>query len=244
MLHSQLHPLQIHLRTGEPFLRLPSPHENIIITPPRLEDTPSVVGALSDPRVYKTLSGPPFPYTEDHAVSWLSEVKEQSDELLKELQQAEEEGVQGLKVVDGCPVRTLREVREDGTELFLGDIGCARCAYPDVVDAEEMARLAAGNNQLPAGDKDIVWCIGDYLVASHHGRGIMSAALRTLVDCWMVPRMNARLIRAELFLGNQGSRRVFEKNGFVYEKSVDNRKVLACGVTRLGFDILWWRYSG
>jgi RimJ/RimL family protein N-acetyltransferase len=81
----------------------------------------------------------------------------------------------------------------------------------------------------------------DYLVSSHHGRGIMSAAVGTLIDSWMVPRMNARLIRVEVFSGNMGSRRVFEKNGFVFEKRVDYPAVLACGETRLGYDVLWWR---
>jgi hypothetical protein len=66
----RLRPLELNDRTGEPFLRLPAPFQNIIITPPRSEDVPSIVRALNDPRVYKTLSGPPFPYLEEHATAW------------------------------------------------------------------------------------------------------------------------------------------------------------------------------
>lgn len=160
MAHPQLYPLEVNKRTGEPFLRLPSPHENIIITPRRLEDVPSIVSALNDPRVYRTLEGPPFPYTEEDAISWLAKTKGIADEIYQELQEAANAGLQDLKLVEGCPVRTLREVQEDGTDLFLGDIGCDRCGYPDVVDEEEKARLVAANNQLPLGDSDIVWCIG------------------------------------------------------------------------------------
>lgn len=69
----------------------------------------------------------------------------------------------------------------------------------------------------------------------------MSAALTTLINSWMVPRMRAQQIRGEAFSGNRGSRRVFEKNGFVCEKTVKYRKVIPCGKTIDGFDILWWR---
>lgn len=71
----------------------------------------------------------------------------------------------------------------------------------------------------------------------------MTAALDTLIRCWLVPRMKVHQIRAELFTGNHGSRRVFEKNGFVFEKSVANQKVIPCGETIDGFDILWWSSS-
>lgn len=176
MAHPQLHPLQVNERTGEPYLRLPSPHDNIIITPPRTEDIPAIIAALNDPRVYSTLEGPPFPYKEEHAVWWIDHVKAPSDELLQELRQAADDGSQSLKVVAGCPVRTLREVKEDGTDIFLGDIGCDRCGYPDVVDQEEKSRLTFANDQLPPGDKDIVWCIG----------GICTLHFRVLVNFCLI----------------------------------------------------------
>ena len=42
----------------------------------------------------------------------------------------------------------------------------------------------------------------------------MTAAAKTLIYGWVVPRMNARHIRSTTFVGNHGSVRVFEKLGF------------------------------
>ena len=54
----------------------------------------------------------------------------------------------------------------------------------------------------------------------------MSAALSTIITKWMIPRMGAKLIRVEAFKGNVGSVRVFEKNGFVLEETVDFEKMI------------------
>lgn len=67
--------------------------------------------------------------------------------------------------------------------------------------------------------------LADYLAPSHHGRGIMTLALRTLIEQWIKPRMGAREICANVWKGNQGSVRVFEKNGFVLEKTLENHTV-------------------
>lgn len=69
----------------------------------------------------------------------------------------------------------------------------------------------------------------------------MSAAIATIIKHWMVPRMGARLIRVEAFKGNEGSVRVFEKNGFVKEKTVDFEKVISSGQRVTGMHVLWWR---
>ena len=69
----------------------------------------------------------------------------------------------------------------------------------------------------------------------------MTAAIRTIIHEWMVPRMNARLIRAEAFKGNLGSVRVFEKNGFVVTETTDEEAVNAAGVVLHGSHILRWR---
>ena len=64
--------------TGEPYITLPSPHDNIILTPPRTIPNPNGIDAeplipeadlsaittnLNDPRIYLFLEGPPVPYT-------------------------------------------------------------------------------------------------------------------------------------------------------------------------------------
>ena len=80
----------------------------------------------------------------------------------------------------------------------------------------------------------------DYLASSHHGKGIMTAAIETFIREWAVPRMGVRQIRVETFSDNKGSRRVFEKLGFKYEKTVPIRKTLNSGRTIDGMDILCW----
>ena len=62
MANLQLHPLEVNLKTGEPFLRLRN-HKNIILTPPREEDAESFIPLLNDPRICDWLAGPPYPYT-------------------------------------------------------------------------------------------------------------------------------------------------------------------------------------
>ena len=71
----------------------------------------------------------------------------------------------------------------------------------------------------------------------------MSAALGTVIKEWMIPRMNAHHIRVEAFAGNTASVRVFEKNGFVLDKTVPMTTpiVTNSGETVTGIHVLWWR---
>lgn len=66
----------------------------------------------------------------------------------------------------------------------------------------------------------------DYLVPSHHGRGIMSAAMGTIMHKWAIPRMGVRYMVGYTFTGNEGSKRVFEKNGFEWQRTLDNGKLV------------------
>jgi len=136
MANPQLHPLEVNSKTGEPFLRLRN-HKNIILTPPRLEDAPALVSILNDPRVCDCLSGPPYPYTLDHAKYFINLIKPLSDQVLRDLEDARDEPTP--IIVGHCPVRYIREVKEDGTDMFLGDLGIVRCLHgelmgPDGVD--------------------------------------------------------------------------------------------------------------
>lgn len=159
----QLHPLQINPVTKEVFLRLPAPHENIIITPPRLDDAPLVVGYLNDPRVYKKLESAPYPYLPEHAEMWQSSVKKESDSLLKDLYDAADNNRAPI-VSRGCPVRSLREIKEDGSDLFIGDISIDRAGrFTYLRDAESEAQKIEHNKSLPTGDPEIIWDIGGEL---------------------------------------------------------------------------------
>lgn len=148
--------LQVNPTTGEVFLRLPAPHENIIITPPRYSDAAETVLIVGDPRVYKFLIGPAFPYLHHHAEEWVGKIKNKSDKILEDLHE-------GKTVVDGCPVHHIREVQPDGTELFLGDVSVTRGGWLSVNDytnEELLAVMVKENLEKPVGDPGIVWTIG------------------------------------------------------------------------------------
>ena len=68
--------------------------------------------------------------------------------------------------------------------------------------------------------QDVLTLLTVYLASSHHGRGIMPATIRALIHEFMVPFMNAHVITGCYFEHNAGSRKVFEKNGFVFEKVI------------------------
>jgi len=223
----QLHSLEVNSQTGEPFLRLPAPHQNIIITPAREGDQSVLLQHLNDPDIHKWLEGPPVPYLSEDANSWIPLIKEQSDAILEYLRKCEEDFPNGpLQFVNDCPVRHLREVKEDGTDILIGDIGFRRGPFEEVLDKVERKRMQEENACKQVGDPTIQFAVGDWLAASHHGRGIMTATMGLLISAWAIPRMGARHVVAHPFAGNIGSVRVFEKNGFTNKGLFDNGKMV------------------
>ncbi|KAJ6543559.1 GNAT domain-containing protein [Mycena vulgaris] len=204
--------LEFNAVTGEPFLRLPPPFANIIITPPRMSDVEPSVEILNDPAVAMWMGpmGPGSePYTAARAEPWLTKVKAETDVVVQELH-----STPGGPFT-GCPVRHIREVREDGTDVFIGDVGLARSRWSEVLDADERARLVAENNARAAGDPAIVWHVGYYLAPSHHGRGLMTVAVNALITQWGIPALRAKCIRSSTFETNHGSLKVLQKNQFL-----------------------------
>ncbi|KAG2051047.1 hypothetical protein BDR06DRAFT_998361 [Suillus hirtellus] len=239
---SQLHPLEINPQTGEPFLRLAAPHQNIIITPPRQGDQSVTIQHMNDPAIYRWLENPPIPYLPEHADSWIQSVKKESDVTLEYLRKSAEEFPDGpLHFVDACPVRHIREVKEDGTDVLLGDVNFRRSPFEEVLDEVKRKQMQEDNAKKQAGDPTIVYAIGDWLAASHHGRGIMTAAIGLLVTAWGIPRMGVRHVVAHTFAGNIGSNRVFEKNGFVNRGLFDNGKI-ARGERKI-MTLLEWKHE-
>lgn len=49
----------------------------------------------------------------------------------------------------------------------------------------------------------------------------MTMALRTVIEEWALPWMNARVIKASAMAENEGSLRVLKKNGFQLETTVN-----------------------
>ncbi len=97
----------------------------------------------------------------EHAQTWFNKIKSQCDLGLRELTEALSNGTP--VVLAHSPVRVLREVQEDGTDIFLGDIGLFRCS--DMRDFEKPKHDSATNRDLPPGHPDIVWCIGGTLIS-------------------------------------------------------------------------------
>ena len=71
-----------------------------------------------------------------------------------------------LKVVGDFPVRSIREVQEDGTDIYIGDIGILRCGHGELmdlvngVDWENASERQKFNYSLELGDPRILWTIG------------------------------------------------------------------------------------
>ncbi|KDR85590.1 hypothetical protein GALMADRAFT_372482 [Galerina marginata CBS 339.88] len=246
MTPNQLYPLEINPQTQEPFLRLRK-HKNIVITPMRQEDAPNFVPVFNDPRVYEWLMRTPFPYTLNAAEDgedWIRENKPGHEAVLKELNEAQ--GSDTLKIVDRAPISYIREVQEDGTDIFLGNLSIGRCMHAELMDTdsidwEHKAEKDAANKKLGVGDPSIVWSFGDYLIPSHHGKGIMTDAIDTLLHEWAIPRMNVRHVLTGAFIGNHGSVKVFEKNGFVMLRNIEEHSVIRDKMR--GMHVLEWRFK-
>ena len=217
---------------------------------------------MNDPTIHKWITGPPVPYLQEHADSWVQLVTEQSNAILEYLKKCEENFPNGpLQFVDASPVRYLREVKEDGTDVLIGDVRFGRGPFEEVLDEVERKQMEEENARKQAGDPTIQFVVGgkwfsahmtadiqialscglDWLAASHHGRGIMTAAVGLLMSAWAIPRMGARHVVATTFAGNIGSNRVFEKNGFVNRGSFDNGKVVR-GKKKI-LTLLEWKLS-
>ncbi|KAK7031492.1 gnat family [Favolaschia claudopus] len=226
--------LEYNAKTGEPFLRLAPPFSNFIITPPRIEDdVDASVEIMNDPFVYKWM-GRTTPYNAELAERWIRTVKVETDAAVEKLKGATEPG----SALSACPVRHMREELADGKTVFVGDVGLVRSGWTEIVDAEERARLVAANAARLAGDPEIVWHIGYYLAPGQQGRGLMTAAVKRMIE-FGVAWMNVKYIKSSAFEGNHGSLKVQQKNGFVeVDKLVDHVQV---GEERRTLVLMEWR---
>ncbi|KAH8100036.1 hypothetical protein BXZ70DRAFT_1008553 [Cristinia sonorae] len=220
--------------TGEPYLRVPSPLDNIIITTPRQTDAAALANILSQEDVSRWLAVIPKHYTIRDAENWLKFSIPLANKALKELEEA------GAAFVGTCPFRTIREVRADGTQITIGSVAVGRSPFSYLDNAEEARRLAVLNKSRDVGDPEIIWELGDYLSPTHHSRGIMSAVIRTIVHEWIVPFMGGHHVIATPYIGNAGSVRVFEKNGFVLEKEIRQEITNAAGIKHVGQSVMRW----
>ena len=236
-------------RDREPFLRLPAPLDTIILTPPRASDGDAAIRILNDPRVYMYLQGTPFPYTVKDREDWYEMIKRGYHRSLslhcpQEVSKIQQSDDQTIGPWDGdAPVRAIREViPQTGEQIFLGDISLHRCTFQDILDEDEQRKLKKENDAWPEKDERIVWEFGYYLDPSQQGRGIMTKALETLLHAFALPDLNAHKFKVYHFGNNIGSRRVFEKNGFVHEKIVSDAITLSesRGGGKVDLGVLTW----
>ena len=99
----------------------------------------------------------------DHGNKSIGLKRNVAEETLKELEDAKDDPT--LKIVKGCPVSCLREIKEDGSDVFIGSLNITTCLYgelmgPNGVDWENKKKLEDENNSLKAGDPRIVWRFG------------------------------------------------------------------------------------
>jgi len=166
-------PLSLNGHTGRQYIRLPPPHQRIIIATPSLQDAPQISELFNEPRIYRWVLDPPFPYLLEDAISWLTKAKAEVDAILNELEQADAESPGGpLKLVGACPVRSILEENDDGSYTYLGECGIFRSRFEDVMDVEERAWLVQENNARPVGDPDIIWEMGGMRVQTPTGRAL------------------------------------------------------------------------
>jgi hypothetical protein len=88
--------------------------------------------------------------------------KDIAEQTLKELDDAKDDP---LEFVKECPVSYLREVKEDGSDVFIGSLALTRCLYGELMGSdglhwENKKKLEDENNSLKAGDARIVWSFG------------------------------------------------------------------------------------
>ncbi|CAE6456031.1 unnamed protein product [Rhizoctonia solani] len=203
--------IQHNPQTNEPFITLPHPYSNIRLTPPRVEDADDILAIMNNLDIAMNFAGPPYPYLQEHCDAWLQDrISEYKSAMFHMTNVDGDVGFIGLS-----PLRHLREVEPNGTETFLGEVGLAREeVFCEIRDEEARTSRANMNINLPPGDPDIVWTFGDYLQPTHHGQGIMTAAIKTVTELWAIPHMNAYKFCAAAFPENVGSHKVFLKNGF------------------------------
>ena len=173
---SQIYPLQINKHTKEPFLRLRK-HKNIILTPPRWDDAERLVSSANDSRVNEWLTWPvPYPMGTfsrlcktqlilglvEAANKFLSRIVPAAAKFFEDMEAFKDDAT--LKVVGEFPVRAIREVQEDGTDIYIGDINISRCGYGELIDLngvdwENASERKKINDSLEVGDPRILWSI-------------------------------------------------------------------------------------
>ncbi|KAJ7452677.1 hypothetical protein B0H11DRAFT_282073 [Mycena galericulata] len=191
---------------GEPYIPLPAPFERFHLGVMRQSDIPHDVQMMNDIRVVRTLVGPPFPNPIINAQRWL--VRERA--MVVALFDGYAKGTFLPAATD--PFDVLRERKSDGSEEYVGQVTLGSMG-------EATKRLTPVNDTWEEWRSRRVFGIGAALRPEYHRQGVASAAVGTILEQWAVPQMGCTEIRAECFISNLGSVKLWEKHGFVEEPS-------------------------
>lgn len=148
-------PLTYHVESGEMFISLPMPYQNIRITAARISDVPAQAKIMNDPAIAMNFTGMPLPYSEQDAADFISMLQASTCRVMNACKQHTGDLVTFLG--PDVPVHILREIQPDGTDAFLGNVVLRRSAYQEVEDLEERTRLANENLERRNGDPSIEW---------------------------------------------------------------------------------------
>ncbi|KAF8308679.1 hypothetical protein DL93DRAFT_2086598 [Clavulina sp. PMI_390] len=151
--------LKVYSETKEPYLQLAAPFEHIRITAPRLSDVPLMAKMLNSHSVWPFLSAPTYPYSEEAVRETISARQLPSCE--KAWSEIRDKVIAGDKdyVARSMPVMSVREVLEDGSEVYRGDAWVNRSWYHEVEDLDERRKAEEENLAKEAGDPTIMWAL-------------------------------------------------------------------------------------
>ncbi|KAJ7924711.1 acyl-CoA N-acyltransferase [Mycena leptocephala] len=192
---------------NEPYIPLPAPHERFHLGTMRQSDVPQDAAMMNDVRVARTLVGPAFPMPLAKTQGWL--VRERA--AVAALFAAYAEGT--FRPAAAAPFCILRERQEDGdgADKYVGQVTMFYCG-----DAETR-RTPVNDAWEEWRTRTKVWGIGAALRPEYHGKGLGSAAVSIVLNEWAVPQMGCTEVRAQCFMSNLGSVKLWEKHGFVEE---------------------------
>ncbi|KAJ7153277.1 acyl-CoA N-acyltransferase [Mycena filopes] len=190
---------------GEPYISLPAPFERFHLGAMRQSDVPDDNAMMNDVRVARTLVGPPFPLPRENTERWLVRERAAVTQLFAEYADGH------FRPASSAPFCILRERREDGAEVYVGQVIMYDCG------AEEKRRTPVNEAWEAWRVGTHVWEIGAALRPEYHGKGLASAAVKLIMNEWAVPQMGLTEVRAQCFMSNLGSVKLWEKHGFVEE---------------------------
>ncbi|KAK2861434.1 hypothetical protein FQN49_004200 [Arthroderma sp. PD_2] len=239
--------LQFDRARGEPYLTVPT-HPNIIIAPHRLSDGDALVGMLNDYSIAKWLHGPPYPFALKDTGKILKMAIERTERIMSEMENDDsqsEDGETKKRFFRTCPLNTIREIQpETGEQKLIGCMGIKKDLFLEIQDDAEREKLSKANEAKEVGDETILWTMGNFISPSYQGRGITTAVARVMIE-WGREHLNMKNLRVSIFEGNIGSRKVYEKVGFVYHSTAKDAmtRVEIKGGGKITLDIFHWKGS-